>query len=68
MLGGGYMSSIGYMIGLSILTGALILLMDVRTFRNEKREKEKKTASVLGWFNVTLGCLLYIANSVFKMW
>jgi hypothetical protein len=64
----GYTGSLRYVIPLCILTGFLILRIDVNNFRKSKLKKEKKISSILGWTNVVLGIVLYIGNWAVNKW
>ncbi|WP_396426694.1 CLC_0170 family protein [Lederbergia sp. NSJ-179] len=57
-----------YLISLFILTGVLILLLDVKSYLRNKQKKEKKVALFLGWANITFGAGFYIVSWVYQRW
>lgn len=56
----------GYVIVLFFLTGALILITDVKAYKNAELKKEQKVAMFLGWINVSMGFMLMVGNWVYK--
>lgn len=65
---GGFTGYIGYVIPLWLVTGFLILRLDVRGYESAKMMKEKSIARFLGWLNVALGILLFVAQWAFRKW
>ncbi|WP_059105702.1 CLC_0170 family protein [Shouchella shacheensis] len=65
MLDIGYMN---YIVTLFVVTGALILSIDVNAYGRAKKKKEKWVATFLGWVNVSLGIVLFIANWAYERW
>lgn len=61
-----YIGYLGYVFVLFILTGSLILLIDVKAYKNANLKKERKTSLVLGWLNISLGLLLMLANWIYN--
>ncbi|MEK3886500.1 CLC_0170 family protein [Bacillus sp. FSL K6-3431] len=55
-----------YIIVLLIITGILILLLDVKAFNEAKMKKEKKFSQFLGWINITIGVGLFVANWTYQ--
>ncbi|MBP1914518.1 CLC_0170 family protein [Lederbergia galactosidilytica] len=57
-----------YLISLLILTGIIILLLDVKSYSRNNQKKEKKVALFLGWGNIVLGSAFYIVSWVYQRW
>lgn len=69
MFGGyGYTGSLGYIIPLCILTGVVILRLDVIGYEIESMKKEKKVARFLGWLNISCGIVLFVGNWIINQW
>jgi hypothetical protein len=67
MIGGyGYTGSLGYIIPLCLMTGLIILRLDVKRYEASALNKEKKVARFIGWVNVSLGILLFVGTWVIK--
>jgi uncharacterized membrane protein len=49
-------------------TGLLLLLTDIKAYKHASLKKEKKTAKILGWTNLTLGIILFTANWLYEQW
>jgi len=64
----GYIGYIVYVIPLWLLTGFLMLQLDVSNYDSAKMNKEKKVARSLGWLNVALGLLLFVAYFAIRQW
>lgn len=65
------MINLGYIQYVSILlllTGLMILLFDVKVYGQKRMKKEKKAARFMGWLNVSLGILTFVANWANQMW
>lgn len=58
---------LGYVIVIFYVTGAFILLTDVKAYKNANFKREKKAAAVLGWLNVSVGFVLMLVNWGFKI-
>ncbi|MCZ8513022.1 hypothetical protein O9H85_11430 [Paenibacillus filicis] len=61
--------SIGYMnftILLLLLSGICMLSLDVKTYERAHLKKEKKTARILAWFNISLSAVAFIGNLIFR--
>lgn len=63
-----YISSVFYVVLLFVLTGLLILLIDIKGYRNKKLTKERKVARALGWLNLSVGTLAFVANWIYRQW
>lgn len=59
---------LGYAVFIFAFTGLLILIEDVKAFKNEGLKKERKTAKILGWVNISFGIVIMLANWVSKQW
>ncbi|GIN72055.1 hypothetical protein J14TS2_25300 [Bacillus sp. J14TS2] len=57
-----------YLISLFILTGIIILLLDVKTHSTTNQKKEKKVTLFLGWANIVLGSTFYIVSWIYQKW
>lgn len=60
--------SIGYMnftIVLLLLSGICMLWLDVKTYERAHLKKEKRTARILAWFNISLSVVILIGNMIF---
>lgn len=68
MITGGSIGFSIYVIPMLILTGLLLLRIDVKKYALNGMDKEAKTSRFLGWFNFILGVLLIIANSFLQIW
>ncbi|WP_397373063.1 CLC_0170 family protein [Paenibacillus sp. PAMC21692] len=65
----GYFTSyVNYAIPLWLVSGLLILSLDIKYFELAKKNKEKKVSRFLGWFNIVLACLLFVGNWILKSW
>jgi hypothetical protein len=62
----GYTGS--FVIPLCLITGLIILRLDVKGYETSAMNKEKKVARVIGWVNVSLGLLLFVINGVVNKW
>lgn len=61
--------SIGYVnftIFLLVLTGVVMLRLDVKTYEMDKLLRECKVARVLGWLNIVGGGLALVGNWVYQ--
>lgn len=59
---------LNYVLVLLIVTGILILFFDVKGYNMAHMKKEEKTARYLGWFNVSVGILMFTGNWAYQMW
>jgi hypothetical protein len=62
----GYTGS--FVIPLCLITGLIILRLDVKAYETSAMNKEKKVARVIGWVNVSLGIMLFVGNWVSNKW
>ncbi len=68
MIGGNsFTGSLGYIIPLCVVTGIIILRLDVKGYEALAMNKEKKVARFIGWANVSLGIVLYVGTWVMGM-
>lgn len=61
--------SIGYVqftILLLLMTGGAILRFDVKSYSLNQQVKETKAARFMGWFNISLGGVVFIGNWIYK--
>lgn len=62
----GYTGSIGYVVPLWIISGIVVLLLEKKGYQRANMNKEKKVAGFLGWFNLSIGVLIYVGNMVLR--
>ncbi|TDF99477.1 CLC_0170 family protein [Paenibacillus piri] len=55
----GYFGFLGYSIPLWLLTGTIILRVDVQAYKLAGMDKERKVCRFIGWLNVCLGLLMF---------
>ncbi|MED1792743.1 CLC_0170 family protein [Brevibacillus nitrificans] len=68
MITGGSISFSIYVIPMLLLSGVFILRVDVKRYAMPGMQKEKKASQFLGWFNLILGILLLLVNSLLQIW
>jgi hypothetical protein len=61
-----YIGHFTYIILLFLATGAGLLWYDVKEYDKQKMHKEKKTARILGWFNLVLGTVMLLGNWIMQ--
>lgn len=61
----GYMNFTGLLL---LLTGSLILAIDMRGYRRKGMNKERKAAQFMGWFNIVAGIGAYVGNWVYQQY
>jgi uncharacterized protein with PQ loop repeat len=59
---------INYAITLWLVSGILILVLDVKSYEFAAMYKEKKIARVLGWFNIIFGILSFVGLWAYRTW
>lgn len=59
-------NDIHYVVFLFLVTGLLILYFDVKGYDMAGMTREKKTARVLGWVNVSLGIFMFVVNWIYQ--
>ena len=57
-----------YSIFVFAITGILLLIEDVSAYKIAGLKKERKTAKILGWVNISLGILLVLTDWIMKKW
>ncbi|MEV5028079.1 hypothetical protein MRBLPE1_003701 [Paenibacillus sp. LPE1-1-1.1] len=66
-MGEGYtISYLNYAVFLWILSGILILLIDVRGFQLAGMNKERKVSKFIGWLSIIIGLLVFFVNTVLQ--
>lgn len=65
---GSFTSYFTYAIPLWLVSGLLILALDIRYYELVGKNKEKKVSRFLGWFNIALACLLFVGSWILKKW
>ncbi|MFE5320199.1 CLC_0170 family protein [Paenibacillus sp. NPDC056579] len=65
---GAFSSYFTYSVPLLLLTGAYVLLIDVKGYRMSSMPKEMKVARMVGWLNLVLGALLFIGKWFLFKW
>jgi len=68
MIGTGSIGYIGYAISLWLVTGIIILRLDVKAYELSKMMKEKKVTRMVGWLNVGFGLLTLIGYWTMQSW
>ncbi|CAG7638333.1 CLC_0170 family protein [Paenibacillus allorhizosphaerae] len=68
MIGTGSVGYLGYAISLWLVTGVIILRLDVKGYELSTMMKEKKVARFVGWLNVCLGFLMLIGYWSMQSW
>jgi hypothetical protein len=53
---------------LFVFSGVMALVLDVKILKRDKLDREKKTAYVFGWINVSLGLMVYVGFWVYEMY
>jgi hypothetical protein len=67
MIGEGYtISYLNYAVFLWILSGILILLIDVRGFQLAGMNKERKVSKFIGWLSIIIGLLVFFVNTLLQ--
>ncbi|MFX3636577.1 MAG: CLC_0170 family protein [Candidatus Pristimantibacillus sp.] len=67
MFGEGYTSSyLNYAIFLWMVSGMLILQIDVKGFKLSGLNKELKVSRIIGWLNIIVGIVLLLAELVLQ--
>ncbi|MFJ8259212.1 CLC_0170 family protein [Peribacillus asahii] len=61
-------SSNGYFITILLVTGLLLLRIDVKSYKNADLKKERKVALILGWTNISLSIILTVSTWVYQTW
>lgn len=59
------MNYLGYAILLALLTGALLLWVDVPSYDAPGMKREKKTARAAAWINLSLGGVGFLVKMIF---
>lgn len=55
-----FVGYIHYFAMLLVAAGIFNVVVDGRFYKQHEMKKEKKTANVLGWSNIVLGCAAFI--------
>ncbi|MBY0147340.1 CLC_0170 family protein [Neobacillus niacini] len=65
-----YIGYLNYVIVICWVTGGLILLTDVKAYRNASMKKEKTASKFLGWVNISIGFAIMAADFIYTrfMW
>lgn len=64
-MSGGYTGALDYIVPLSIITGIIILRLEVKGYgKSGGMRKEKKISRFLGWMNVVVGISLYVLDRI----
>ncbi|MFB5192602.1 CLC_0170 family protein [Alicyclobacillus fastidiosus] len=53
---------------LCIITGGLLLWVDVKVYNAQGMMREKKWTQVLGWVNIAVGFLMLVIKWVYSQW
>ena len=60
--------SINYLIIILLVTGILLLLTDVKAYKNSGLKKERKVTLILGWTNLSLSIILTLTAWIYWTW
>lgn len=63
---GTFTSYFTYAIPLWLMSGLLILALDIKYYELARKNREKKVSRYLGWFNIVLACLLFVGSWILK--
>lgn len=61
-----YIGYLTYVILICWVTGGLILLTDVKAYKNATLKKEQKVSKFLGWVNIIIGFGLIAADFIYS--
>jgi hypothetical protein len=61
-----FIGYLNYVVVLGVMTGVLILMFDVKGYKTQNMQKERKVSTFLGWFNITAGILVYGLNWLYQ--
>ncbi|ACT01786.1 CLC_0170 family protein [Paenibacillus sp. JDR-2] len=65
MLGGYTIGYLYYAITLFIVSGLLVIYIDVRDLsKDKKQKKELKVSRFIGWFNIAAGVFLWVGDII----
>lgn len=53
---------------LLLLTGILLLLVDVKAYNQRSMSREAQWTRRLGWTNIACGVAMYVAGWVYSQW
>lgn len=53
---------------LFLLTGGMLLFIDVKSYQKRSMMREKSWARWLGWMNLSLGICLFIIRWIYLQW
>ncbi|MEH6948094.1 CLC_0170 family protein [Bacillus sp. JJ634] len=60
--------SINYLISILLVTGILLLLTDVKAYKNAGLKKERKITLILGWTHLSLSIILTLTAWIYRTW
>jgi hypothetical protein len=55
----------GYAIFICFASGCLLLIIDVKEYSKKNMQREKKTARITGWFNLSLSVVGFLLDILF---
>ncbi len=61
-----FIGYLNYIVVLSVMTGVLILVIDVKSYKTQNMQKETKVSTFLGWFNISAGVLVFCLNWLYQ--
>ncbi|WHY03040.1 CLC_0170 family protein [Neobacillus sp. DY30] len=61
-----YIGYLSYVILICWVTGGLILLTEVKAYKNASLKKEQKVSKFLGWVNISIGFGLLAAEFIYS--
>lgn len=68
MGGVGYVGFLGYAVSLWLVTGVVILWIDVKIYGLTGMVKERGVCRFIGWLNVSLGLIAFAGNLALRKW
>lgn len=68
MGGVGYVGFLSYAICLWLITGILMLWVDVKGYEMAGMGKERNVCRFIGWLNICLGVVVFVGNLSLRKW
>ncbi|MFJ8266069.1 CLC_0170 family protein [Peribacillus asahii] len=64
----GNIGFISYAVTILFVAGLLLLLIDVKGYKNAGLKKERKVTLILGWTNLSLSIILTLTAWIYRTW
>ncbi|HUC93069.1 MAG TPA: CLC_0170 family protein [Paenibacillus sp.] len=68
MVFGSYVGYLNFVIILFVATGGWIVRFDAKRYARDGMKKEQKAALFIGWLNIVLGAMIFVANWIYQQW